>query len=90
MKKVAVNTELGMFRGHSQSDNEKDVIDSLPQSSYQAQYSLHPAHPSSSTFSMPVQKMSVPLDINKVIIFAVILILLSVFVCPFSFPPMLT
>ncbi|XP_056653329.1 ankyrin repeat domain-containing protein 7-like isoform X1 [Monodelphis domestica] len=52
-KRSIVKREFRESLGHNQSDNEKDVTDSLP------------VHPLPGTFSMPVQKISAPLDINK-------------------------
>ncbi|XP_016281607.2 ankyrin repeat domain-containing protein 26-like isoform X2 [Monodelphis domestica] len=52
-----VNTEPRTFLGHNHSNNEKeDAIDSLP---------CHLVHLSPGTISVLVQKMSVPLGINK-------------------------
>ncbi|XP_056653322.1 ankyrin repeat domain-containing protein 26-like isoform X4 [Monodelphis domestica] len=65
-KSSTVKTELRTCLSHNQTDNEKeDVTDSLLHPSSQAQYSLHPAHLSPGTFSMPVQKLSAPVDSNK-------------------------
>ncbi|XP_051818370.1 ankyrin repeat domain-containing protein 26-like [Antechinus flavipes] len=65
-KNSTVSTEQIPFLGHHQSTVEKkDMTESLPKPSSQAQCSPHPVHPSSSSFSKPSCMISTLLAIDK-------------------------